>query len=315
MDMSRINETLLRPQMKRGVWGILATPFNDADLSVDLKSLARLVQLYLSAGASGVVALGVLGEAARLSSTERRQVLTTVVKAANGLPVVAGMAALATAPAVEEAMWAADAGVRAAMVLISTNNAAKLIDHLRQISDSSGLEIVLQDHPLTTGIVIQPDVLAQVVRDSGVVVAVKAESPPTAPAIAAIVPEVDIPVFGGLGGVALLDELLAGSAGAMTGFAVPEALVATVQSWERGGYRAAREAYLPWMPLVLCEAQDKVSLAIRKEILKRRGVIAGAKVRPPGMDITPALLHALDAHLGAVSITSTSNVATVEHVG
>jgi len=301
VDMTETTES--RPScLEYGVWGILATPFHDADLSVDLESLATLVRLYRSAGATGVVALGVLGEAARLSSTERKKVLATVVDAADGMPVVAGMSALATAPAVEEALSAADAGARAVMVLVSTNNAGKLVDHLDQISEASGLGIVLQDHPLTTGVVIHTDVLAQAVQASEVVVAIKAESPPTAPAIAALVSRVDVPVFGGLGGVALLDELLAGSAGAMTGFAVPEALVATVRAWRAGGYMAARDAYAPWMPLVLCEAQDKVSLAIRKEILRRRGAIAGSKVRPPGADITPALLGALDAHLAAVSI-------------
>lgn len=291
--------------LERGVWGILATPFHDADLSVDHESLGSLVRLYRSAGAVGVVALGVLGEAARLSSTERKQVLATVVTASDGMPVVAGMSALATAPAVEEARWAADAGALAVMVLVSTNDAGKLAAHLAQISRTSGLGIVLQDHPLTTQVVIPPDTLAAVVETCGVVVAVKAESPPTAPAIAALVQRVGVPVFGGLGGVGLLDELLAGSAGAMTGFAVPEALVATVRAWRAGGYRAARDAYAPWMPLVLCEAQDKVSLAIRKEILRRRGVIVGGKVRPPGAGITPALLRALDAHIGAVSVPPT----------
>ena len=288
--------------LERGVWGILATPFHDADLSVDHESLVSLVRLYRSAGAVGVVALGVLGEAARLNSTERKQVLATVVTASDGMPVVAGMSALATAPAVEEARWAADAGALGVMVLVSTNDAGKLAAHLAQISKASGLGIVLQDHPLTTQVVIPPDTLAAVVEASGVVVAVKAESPPTAPAIAALVQRVEVPVFGGLGGVSLLDELLAGSAGAMTGFAVPEVLVATVRAWRAGGYRAARHAYAPWMPLVLCEAQDTVSLAIRKEILRRRGVIVGGKVRAPGVGITAPLLQALDAHLAVVSI-------------
>ncbi len=196
---------------------------------MDTESITRLVTLYRKAGASGVVALGVLGEAARLSSAERRLVLRTVVEAAQGLPVVAGMSATSTAPAIEEAGYAAEAGARAVMVLVNGSGPRRLAEHLTRVSASCGLGIVLQDHPTSTGITITPTALAQASQAAGVVVAVKAEAPPTAPTVAALTKEVDVPVFGGLGGVGLLDELLAGSAGAMTGFAVPEALVATVE--------------------------------------------------------------------------------------
>ena len=286
--------------LTRGVWGILATPFCGDDLAVDTDSLARLVELYVRVGARGVVALGVLGEAARLDTGERQRVLETVVGAAGNLPVVAGMAATATAPASEEARRAATAGARAVMVLVPASDPERVATHVRRISDAAGLGVVLQDYPLTTGVSIAPGTLAQVVRRAGVVVAVKAEAPPTAPTIATLAPEIDAPIFGGLGGVGLLDELLAGSAGAMTGFAVPEALIATVRAWEESGYVAAREQMLPWLPLLLCEAQDKVSLAVRKEILRRRGVIADAAVRPPGVAMPTSLRVALDAHLDAV---------------
>jgi len=285
--------------LTRGVWGILATPFCGDDLAVDTDSLARLVELYVRVGARGVVALGVLGEAARLDTGERQRVLETVVGAAGNLPVVAGMAATATAPAIEEARRAATAGARAVMVLVPASDPERVATHVRRISDAAGLGVVLQDYPLTTGVSIAPGALAQVVCRAGVVVAVKAEAPPTAPTIATLAPEIDAPIFGGLGGVGLLDELLAGSAGAMTGFAVPEALVATVRVWEESGYVAAREQLLPWLPLLLCEAQDKVSLAVRKEILRRRGVIADAAVRPPGVALPASLSVALDAHLDA----------------
>jgi 4-hydroxy-tetrahydrodipicolinate synthase len=79
-------------------------------------------------------------------------------------------------------------------------------------------------------------------------------------------------------------------------------LVATVRAWEREGFVAARAEYAPWLPLVLCEAQANVSLAIRKEILRRRGALAEAGVRPPGAGLPPALHQALDAHLAAMPL-------------
>jgi 4-hydroxy-tetrahydrodipicolinate synthase len=255
-------------------------------------------------GARGVIALGVLGEAARLDAEERALVLSTVVAAAQGLPVVAGMSALATAPAVEEARRAAALGARAVMVRVPTTDSRALAGHVRTVADAAGLGIVLQDHPASTGITIAPSALSQAVRDSGVVVAIKAEAPPTAPTIAALASEVDMPIFGGLGGVSLLDELLAGSAGAMTGFAVPEALVAIVGAWGEGGFEAAREQILPWLPLLLFEAQEKYSLSVRKEILRRRGILAESGVRFPGLPMPDSVRRALDVHLASSALPS-----------
>lgn len=287
-------------RLEPGVWGILATPFTGQHLSVDVESLARLVDHYREIGATGVVALGVLGEAGRLDTAERETVLRTVVGSAGSMPVVAGMAATSTAPAMEESKRAAQCGAHAVMVLVSTPDGSRLAEHLERVSHACGLGIVLQDHPKTTGVTIASATLARAASSSGTVVAIKAESPPTAPTVATFVANANIPVFGGLGGVSLLDELLAGSSGAMTGFAFPEVLVATVSAWENGGYPLARDTYMPWLPLVIHEAQDGIGLSIRKEILRRRGLIDEAQVRFPGMPAPPSALAALDVHLGAV---------------
>ena len=158
----------------------------------------------------------------------------------------------------------------------------------------------MQDHPLSTGITIPAPVLAAAASESGVAVAIKAEAPPTPPTVEVLSRDSDIPVFGGLGGVGLLDELLAGASGAMTGFAFPEGLVAMVDAWWNGGFKAARGAYLPWLPLVVFEGQVKFGLAIRKETLRRRGLIADARVRAPGVGMPEALAPVLDAHLSAI---------------
>ncbi len=88
-------------------------------------------------------------------------------------------------------------------------------------------------------------------------------------------------MFGGLGGQGLLDELMAGAAGAMTGFSYPEALIACVRAWQQDGYEAARDALLPYLPLINFEQQAKIALAIRKECLRQRGLIEDSGVRAP----------------------------------
>jgi 4-hydroxy-tetrahydrodipicolinate synthase len=48
------------------------------------------------------------------------------------------------------------------------------------------------------------------------------------------------------------------------------------------------------------EAQPRIGLALRKEIMRRRGLLDDAAVRPPAPDVPPRLLDLMTAHLAAV---------------
>ena len=284
--------------LESGVWGILPTPFT-TELSVDLDSVGACVEFLRDRGATGVVALGVFGEAARLSITEKEQVLAAVVETAGDLPVVAGIDALATAPAAELAgrLSTIAPGLRAVMTKAPSPDASATAHHLRQVSEVAGVGVIAQDYPAQSGVHISAESLRQAVDDAKVCVAVKAEAVPSAVAIARIAPHTDVPVFGGLGGVGLLDELAAGAAGAMTGFSFPEALKACVDAFATGGFERAREVYAPWLPLANFEGQLGIALAIRKEIMRRRGAMACSAVRPPAAPLPDAVLPGIEQHL------------------
>lgn len=286
--------------LRPGVWQILPTPFRGGEQTVDDASLRRVVEHARRVGVTGVVALGVLGEAASLNSGERTAVLETVVDAAGGLPVVAGTSPLAAAPVIEEARRAAAAGASAVMVLVPSPDSGRVAAHLSAIADGCGLGIVLQDHPATTGIRITPSSLVNAIESAGVAVAVKAEGPPTPATVSAVARRTRLPVFGGLGGVGLLDELAAGAAGAMTGFAFPEALVRIVSAYSSRGFAAGKSELEPFLPLMVCEAQLAVSLALRKEILRRRGLLEDGAVRPPAASLPEWASPLLDQHLQAL---------------
>lgn len=288
-----------RSTLEPGVWAVVATPF-DAELAVDAASLRTLVAHYQQLGVAGLTVLGVFGEAATLSRSERDLVLQTVIDEVD-LPLVVGLTSLATAPALEEAAATLRVtGDRTVALMAQVNSPAADVvgPHLQAIVDASDLGVVVQDYPVASGVTITTAGLRQVVGGVDGVAAIKAEAPPTPPAIAGLV-DLGVPVFGGLGGIGLLDELAAGSAGAMTGFSYPEALLACVQAYSAGGYTAARTAFLPYLPLVNFEQQARIALAIRKECLRRRGLIADAGVRPPAAALPAALVDQLARHLGA----------------
>lgn len=288
------------PRLDGGLWGILATPFNGPDHDVDELSLRREVALFRDLPATGLVALGVFGEGAALSAAEQRHVVETVVAEARGLPVVVGVSARHTAPAIEQATTAvAAAGSALAGVMVQVNTAAPeaLARHLTAINAATGAGVVLQDYPVVSGVRISSAQILATLAQSPFVVAVKSEAPPTCAAITELTAGTDVPVFGGLGGVGLIDELAAGAAGAMTGFSRPEALLAALRGWQTGGIAAAHQAYARWLPLANFEAQPGIGLALRKEALRRRGVFRDAAVRPPAPPMPQALHRILSMHL------------------
>lgn len=284
-----------------GVWGVLATPYSGSALDVDHRGVATLAEHMAGAGVRGLTVLGVFGEAARLSWDDRRLVLHTVLDATE-LPLVVGCTSLATAPVIDEARMAAElAGDRLAGVMVQVNSAdrATLQAHLSAVHEATGAPIVLQDYPVASGISVPASVLGEV-ANLPFIAAVKAESPPTPVAVAEVTARCDAPVFGGLGGINLLDELACGAAGAMTGFSYPEALVACVEAWSPTDPSKSRDALLDYLPLITFEQQAGIALAIRKECLRRRGLIAEASVRPPARTLPESLMPLLVRHLEAI---------------
>jgi 4-hydroxy-tetrahydrodipicolinate synthase len=86
----------------------------------------------------------------------------------------------------------------------------------------------------------------------------------------------------GNGGLYLPQEMARGADGAMTGFAYPEMLVGVVAKSLAGDGDGAEDLFDAYLPLCKHEQQFGIGLAIRKETLRRRGVLASAKVRAPG---------------------------------
>jgi 4-hydroxy-tetrahydrodipicolinate synthase len=137
--------------LDRGVWGVVATPFAGPSLAVDRDGLAGLVAHYERIGVVGLTVLGVFGEAAQLDAGERRAVLETV-RDAVALPLVVGVTALGTAPAIEEVRQAQQVtGGRLAAVMVQVNspNPAVLAARLRAIHEATGAAVVVQDSTST----------------------------------------------------------------------------------------------------------------------------------------------------------------------
>jgi 4-hydroxy-tetrahydrodipicolinate synthase len=144
---------------------------------------------------------------------------------------------------------------------------------------------------------MEPSLLARIVREIPRARTIKLEDPPTPFKTSRILEAakgIEIRIFGGLGGVFLLEELMAGATGAMTGFAFPAILVEIVKLFHAGNPDQAAEVFYRNVPLMRFEFQEGIGMAIRKEVLRRRGALQSAAIRPPGAKLDAPTLAALD---------------------
>ena len=80
----------------------------------------------------------------------------------------------------------------------------------------------------------------------------------------------------------------------MTGFAYPKILVRVVNLWRSGQRDAAADFFYRHVPLMRFEFQPGIGMAIRKEILRRRGALAQAAVREPAAALDETTRASLD---------------------
>jgi 4-hydroxy-tetrahydrodipicolinate synthase len=129
---------------------------------------------------------------------------------------------------------------------------------------------------------------------------IKEEAVPTAPKIRLLLDGMKsrrIPILSGLGALYAPFDLRAGCSGFNTGFAFPEVLHALVAAAAAGDWTRVHRIYAKFAALIVFEQQPGV--AIRKELLRRRGLLASARVRHPGATVSASAASELEALLNS----------------
>jgi 4-hydroxy-tetrahydrodipicolinate synthase len=285
----------------RGIYSVLPTPF-DSDEALDLPALARIVGDTIAAGVDGLTVLGVTGEAHKLNAAERRAVLETVAETTAGrVPFIVGVSLNGAGPTIEAAAEAERAGASGVMVAPPTFTGAgpQLTDYVRRVAGGTKLPLTFQDYPLINGVKLALGELIALVQAVPEIVTVKLEDTPSGRRTAGLLAGVDRPltVLGGLSAVYLIDELEHGSAGSMTGFPVPEALVELWSKWRSGDEDGARAVYRRWLSLFVLDGQPGLGVAVRKHVWMRRGALTSPGLRAPGLALSAQEADRVDAEL------------------
>ncbi|HXP73418.1 MAG TPA: dihydrodipicolinate synthase family protein [Stellaceae bacterium] len=293
----------------RGFYVISATPFTD-DGAMDWTSTDRLMDFYLDCGSDGITILGMMGEAQKLSQEESAAFVARVMKRVGSrVPVVVGVTSAGFRLMGDLARHSMDLG--AAGVMVSGTSALRTDDQVYAYVESVVRElgpeipVVVQDYPQVSNVCLSPALVNRLFADFPTLKVLKHEEAPGLRKISKLRAAESsgsrkrrISILVGNGGLHLMQELARGIDGAMTGFAFPEGLVEVIRRWFADDRDAAEDIYDAYLPVIRHENQIGLGLALRKETLCRRGVIACARARAPGpaldADDQAELTHLLD---------------------
>jgi 4-hydroxy-tetrahydrodipicolinate synthase len=288
----------------KGVFIIAATPFTDEG-ALDLQSVDTLTDFYIRSGVHGFTLLGMMGEAHKLTAEESIQVVTRVANRAQGRQIIVGVshAGLENVRRLShEAMMAGAAGVMVAPPA-GLKGDDGVYNYYAQVCEALGPDIplVYQDYPQTTGVYLAPQVFERMVDSFKQLVMLKHEDAPGLAKLTRVREGEKKPgrrrvsILVGNGGLYYPQEMRRGADGAMTGFAYPEMLVQVYELFAKGKPEEAEDLFDIYLPLVRHEVQPAIGLALRKEVLFRRGAIKSPKQRAPGSSLTATDKAELDS--------------------
>ena len=271
----------------KGVHAAIVTHFG-ADLTVDHEAVASEVKWLVAEGVHGIVPNGTVGEGGSLSREERREVIETVVGAAGGAPVCAGVSAPTAEQAATYAKDAAAAGADGAMVLpplLYRADERELIEFFGSVARATDLPLLVYNNPLGSGSDLEPELLATIAREVPMIAAFK-ETSGDARRIAELVNLcADIDVLVG-GDDWALEGLCAGAVGWVSGVAdvLPSQSVRLFDLCVAGELAGARELYAELLPLSRLDMKPKL-VQYFKAALDELG-IGGGPCRPPRLPLT-----------------------------
>jgi dihydrodipicolinate synthase/N-acetylneuraminate lyase len=288
----------------RGILPIVVTPFTH-NYDLDEGSLRKQVHFCIRAGAKALVGPANASEFATLSDDERKRWIEIVIAEAGGqIPVFASVTAVHKIPAVELALHAQRIGAYGVMSMpphINHPDESGCYDYYQALSEALAIPIIIQNYIGPVGTPMSPGLMARMCRELEHVAYIKEETLPSSRKISATIAAAGSlckGIYGGQGGIYLLDDFNRGAAGNMPASQATDVLANIWALLESGREEEARSLFNRLLPLINYERQYGV--ALYKEVLKRRGVFVSTQSRAPGNFLEKEDLAELDAILKTV---------------
>ncbi|HMN27521.1 MAG TPA: dihydrodipicolinate synthase family protein [Caldilineaceae bacterium] len=288
----------------RGIFVIVVTPFTES-YELDEASLRRQIRFCIQAGAHGLVGPANASEFPTLADDERRRWLEIVIdETAGRIPVIAATTSGHWRPAVELSKFAQQRGADGIMAMpphILHPDADGCYAYYQQLAAAIDVPIMIQNYNGPVGTPMSSALVARMCRELPGVDYIKEETLPEPRRISETIAAAGDSckgVFGGQGGIYFLDEVRRGACGNMPACQATDVHVAIWNKLEAGDEPGARALFNQLLPLINYERLYGV--AVYKEVLYRRGVIATTVSRAPAARLDDADRAELDAILADV---------------
>ena len=159
----------------------IVTPFKEDDLSVNYDAFAELIDFQIENGTDAIVVCRSTGEAATMTEQEHLDVCKFCIDyTKKRVPVIAGSGSNCTQTAINLSSELAGYGADGLLVIHPYYNKATqkgLVKHFKMVADASkGCPVVLYNVPSRTGGNINPETVAQLVKEVPNIVGIKEAS-------------------------------------------------------------------------------------------------------------------------------------------
>ena len=278
----------------RGVMPAITTPF-DEHLNIDHAFAAKHCNWLVDNGCTGIVTPGSLGESATLTYDEKLALWSTVVKAVGDrVPVVAAIASLSTAEAVDLSKRAADAGCSGLMVLppyVYQGDWREMKAHVEAIFRATNLSCMLYNNPVAYGTDFLPEQIRELAMEHANFEAVKESS--TDVRRVTWIKELTgdrLAIFVGVDD-AIVEAIAVGAVGWIAGLvnAFPRESVDLFDYAMNGEREKAISLYNWFLPLLRMDTVPKFVQLIK--LVQQEVGMGNARVRPPRLELVGAELQ------------------------
>lgn len=282
--------------MLQGIIPILFVPF-DSTGQLHRDDLCRVTRFELEGKPHALGINGFASEAYKMSDAERLYAAEIVIgEVAGEVPVIIGIAPGSLEIALQQARDYARLQPTALMTLppaTMQNEESALVEFYIELGKASSVPIMVQQshhYPGFSGTKLSVESLARIADGSSNVQYFKIEGPGSAERIGQLKPLVGshVALFGGVGGIALQEELKAGASGLLPGVGFNEYFLRVWEAWTKGDTAQADNLLRQLQPLVdaVSGKGHEFSLHSRKYLFHRAGIIQNPYVRRPTASLT-----------------------------
>ncbi|MBV9217580.1 MAG: dihydrodipicolinate synthase family protein [Acidobacteria bacterium] len=273
----------------KGVMPAITTCFDDS-LNIDHEFTARHVAWLVDNGCTGIVTNGSLGEGGTLSLDEKKALWTSCINSVGArVPVIAAIASMTTADAIQQARSAQEAGCSGLMILppyVYRGDWREMKQYITQVAKSTELSCMLYNNPVAYGTDFLPEQVEELANDLSNLHAVKESSTDVrrVTAIKALTGE-RLAIFVGVDD-AIVEGIAAGATGWIAGLvsAFPRESVDLFDFAMNGEYQKARELYEWFLPLLRLDTVPKFVQLVK--LVQEKVGWGNARVRPPRLELT-----------------------------